>query len=513
MNFDPDAYLASKAAPKVDTAPLGNGNTPAFDPDAYLASKKAPAPDYASKPDEGAAYAGLQGGLQGATFGFWDELSAGLRSLAETKDFSSIPAAYRKNVAAEREDLHTSEHQHPIASTLGQVAGGAATALIPGAGLASLGKGFAANAARGAGAGILAGAGASEADSIPGVVSDAAKGGLIGGATGGFLGTAAEKLTEGAPQRVANRAVNDVTGGRATRAGKAVYRNEDLVSETAAKFGIDGRAPDALEKVRAAMQPVGEQLGALRQQIGADTLGVSRQEINRAIGSVQAELSAPSQQPLKRALSRWKDDVETAWGDAKRVSVGDLNREVGKLENTGFAGDQLHPSDAKLLQRNLAGALEDVMQSRLEEVRTLGKQVANSSLGKREAFAPLAGAAQAADKIPELNRDYRGLKLIAQALDDRSALPEASKAAGGLRDALGKTLDYGLAFTHPVAFAAKKAAEYGAPAVARASDTALSALIAARANGSLTSAMILQAIQQGVPRGVAETFASGLTGP
>lgn len=514
MAFDPDVYLASRTA-AADTAPLGNGNVQpkGFDPDAYLAAKAPAEP----QPDRGALNAAGQGALQGVSFGFWDEAASALKALAEGRETGrggpSFGERYRKNVGEERAQLHAAQEQHPIASTLGQVGGGVATSLIPGVGLASLGRGFAANAARGAGAGILTGAGESEAKDVSGVVSDAAKGGLVGGAVGGIGGTLIEKGMAGAQGRVDKRLVQDITGGRATAAGKAVYRNEDLVVATAKKFGLDPEASDPAALVKAAREALKEAGGAHGEAfkaIDSSSLGVRVADTKRAVRGVLGELQSPSDAPVRKQVESYLAAIDDRWGDAKRIPLQDLNKEIGKLEKVGFAGADLSPAAGKQLKRSLADALDGVLERRLEEVKDLGGKIARSSLAQREGFKGMATASEAAQALPDLNRDYRGLKLIMRAAEDRAGLPEASKAAGGLRNAVGKAVDASLLFTHPLGFAAKKIADTAGPALVNATDKALAQLVAASQRGQVTAQLIQQAIQAGVPRGLASRFTAGV---
>lgn len=116
---------------------------------------------------------------QGALFNFADELVGLLPDFIGGED--------AKEEMRLREQLFRQEH--PIADTVGQVAGGiGAGLLVPAAGVARgaglLGK-IGAGAALGAGAGALAGAGAAEggvADRLPSAASGAVSGGLLGAA-------------------------------------------------------------------------------------------------------------------------------------------------------------------------------------------------------------------------------------------------------------------------------------------------------------------------------------------
>jgi hypothetical protein len=504
----------------------------------------------ANPTDKGAASAFAQGAQQGAMFGFGDEFWGATQAMpGKGSRMEGFGDRYKSKRDEARAELHEAEAQHPIATTLGQIAGGAVTAPLA---LPLKGGGFAVNAAQGAFTGVLAGAGASEADSVTGVVQDAARGGLAGAAVAGGASVAGKalwsKLAGGAEGRIDDRIVQDITGGRATRAGKKVYQNEDLVIEAAKKFNLGPAADDPAALAAAtetARKDIGAKLGEAYRQIGEDTLGARTRDVVKAVKAVRAEYGAPSEAAIRNQIDSYLEEVADRWGAgardrlgsgeivekasrkagappirtqpeipgriaerADRVSLRRLNDEIGNLEKVGFKGADLSDAAGATLKRDLAGALENVLQERLEEIKDLGGKIAKSSLAGREGFSGLAKSAEAAQLLPSLNRDYRGLKLIGTMANERSALPPASRAAGGLRNAVGNAVDMGLLFTHPVAFAGKKLGETAAPALARGADKVLAGLYAAAQAGQVTAQMLQQAIEAGVPRGLVERFAA-----
>jgi hypothetical protein len=467
-----------------------------------------------ARPDKGALDAFGRSALQGASFGFFDEAAAALKALAEGRETGrggpSLTQRYHANVGEERAQLRAAQEQHPIASTVGQLAGGA---VAPGFGLGSaagLGRGIAGAAARGAGAGILSGAGASEADSVGGVVQDAAKGGLMGAAIGGTVGYGLERALRGAPERVDSRTLQAITGGRATTAGKRVYADDDLVLAAAKKFGLEpeGADPRALAAAtKAARDQVGPQLDAAYKAIDHESLGVRTSDIRRAVGSVKADLSSPSDAPLRAQLERYSDAIKDRWGDGARdrIPLQALNKEIGKLEKVGFAGADLSPAAGAQLKRDLAGALNNVLDKRLEEVKTFGANIRSSAMASRPGFAGVTEAADAAQALPSLNRDYRGLRLIQDIADQRAGIGE-----GGLQNAIKKDLDVRMMLTHPLAFAAKKTVLPVAQAAGRGADRALARLYQASQAGQVTAQLVQDALENGVPRGLISRLAPGV---
>lgn len=122
----------------------------------------------------------LRGAEQGATFGFGDEINAGLESLLSDK-------SYEQARQESRQAFEQAQMDNPYTSLLGNLVGGIAVP-IPGATEASVGR----MALIGAGGGALAGLGTSEADLTKGEIGKAAgdvlEGTAIGGVTGGTLG-------------------------------------------------------------------------------------------------------------------------------------------------------------------------------------------------------------------------------------------------------------------------------------------------------------------------------------
>ena len=142
---------------------------------------------------------------QGATFGFSDEIGAGVRSLIPDNNDLSFSERYRANKGEIEGQQKRFERQHPVASTVGELAGGALTG---GVGLAKSGAATAARqapgllkiagqgAAIGAGTGAAYGAGkAQEGETLEG----AAIGGTTGALVGGTLSPAMAILGRTAP--------------------------------------------------------------------------------------------------------------------------------------------------------------------------------------------------------------------------------------------------------------------------------------------------------------------------
>jgi len=127
----------------------------------------------------------LRGVQQGVTFGFGDEINAGLESAFTDKTYDQAREESRANFEKASSD-------NPLTTLLGNLAGGIAVP-IPGAAGASLGR----MALIGAGGGALAGLGASEADLTKGEIGQAGEDILEGAAIGGALGVGVGALSKG----------------------------------------------------------------------------------------------------------------------------------------------------------------------------------------------------------------------------------------------------------------------------------------------------------------------------
>lgn len=557
MAFDPDAFLQqfggpAPAAPPPAAAP--GPSTGGFNPDVFLSkfgAPPAPAPAQAA-PTTDMLTSAARGFKQGLSGNWGDEIWGGLAAGFTDKTYEQ---ARDESRAADK----AAQESHPFAFGAGEVAGGVAGAAVtPELGLLK-GGGFAVNAARGAAQGIVSGAGASDGHDAKEVIQDAAKGGLIGAATGGVLGTVAEKVVRGAPERVDERLVQAITGGRATTAGKKIYQNEDLVLNAARKFGLD----DVLKKggaeafdtaAEAARKDVGQQIGQAFEAADQSFLGVKTKEVASAVRATAGKYRSPVEAPIRKQIEALAKQVETDWGGkatasgpsqswteflkgrmgpameehgshgaalkalsaeyrqaggqaseiaggSARVPLAEVNNLVGKLEAIGFAGADVTPGAAKQLQRDLGKNVEGVLQRRMKEIQEFAGNVkATPTAGNSPPLAQSMTAADQLAKLTELNKDYRGLKLITKMRTELAAVPPSNRAAGGLRDIAGKAVDAGLLFSHPAAFVAKKGLDVAKNVAAPAADEILSKITLAAQGGAPTAALIQRAIEAGIPR-------------
>lgn len=133
--------------------------------------------------------------MQGATFGFADEMGAGLGALKALLTDDEYGDLYNKILERNRSQDKGFSEENPIAATTAQIAGGLATAPFTPALQAARGAGLGARMATGgataAGYGALYGAGAGEG------IEDRAAGAATGLVAGGVLGGAVPALGAG----------------------------------------------------------------------------------------------------------------------------------------------------------------------------------------------------------------------------------------------------------------------------------------------------------------------------
>lgn len=185
MAFDPDKYLAEKGLMPT-AAPAA-----AFDPDKYLAEKTA---QPMTAVTEMAASAGqvptddisktesfLRAAVQVPTLGFADEIAGGAEALGDIattdSNLSDLGKLYETYRDMQRRKDKAAQAANPKTSLAGSLAGGVATAFIPGLNAASLEGAMA--------AGAVTGLGGSEAKVLDGEIAPALKDIAMGGAIGG----------------------------------------------------------------------------------------------------------------------------------------------------------------------------------------------------------------------------------------------------------------------------------------------------------------------------------------
>jgi hypothetical protein len=220
----------------------------------------APKPPTA-EPTWKSALAGLN---QGLTLGFSDEISGGVDALKDVVTGKVAPTevgqAYERHRDRYRGDDKTLTKQHPAAHLGGEVAGGVATAFVPGVGPvlnAAKGARTASVVGKAALQGGLTGLGQSEADDSAGLARDTTQGAVVGGTLGAGV-KAATKLP-------------DVVRGANTYA-KAATRGATQGAKEATDAAFERAGPVLGTAITSYTAPVGALKGALKEVVETNTV-------------------------------------------------------------------------------------------------------------------------------------------------------------------------------------------------------------------------------------------------
>lgn len=274
----------------------------------------------------GPVQATLRGVGQGATAGFGDEIKAFL-DLPASSVFnpSSIPDAYSRNLAQERQKLAASQEQHPYLTGAGEIGGALLTApLMPEMAAASIPAKMVAGAKAGAVYGGLYGFGSGEgtADRMAGALT-----GAVSGGAGGFL----------APG-VANAVQAGVRGaGRAVAGPVRAMLNPDAAAAR--------RVAQALEAdQRVPQQMLGPADEATALQHGQPVMNIDRGgEATRQLALKAGNLSPTARGEMNSALQdrfqnqggRAMDAVRRIVGGNTTTATRDTLESQARLQNRG----------------------------------------------------------------------------------------------------------------------------------------------------------------------------------
>lgn len=416
MSDFPEGFVPDQQPGSAPVFPEG------FVPDAETGASPKPKPSWAEALGRGA--------LQGATLGFGDELAGLVESIVTDKTYEQARDESRaKNKAA--------QEAHPWLYGGGELAGGAATALIPGVGAAGgLGKAIATGAA--------AGLGSSEADLTKGEVGQAVADTAIGGALGGLAhgaGKAIGGLVGGAEERADKRLLSAV-GDRANKTVRdKIATDAENVLEVVKSKGLAPLAKDPVQLKAAAGtakkqagQAIGDAFRVIDEETG--TMGAPVRDVMKALKGVRnAYRENPVTEDLANSMNKLIASTQKRFGKSGQVPLRSLNDMITSLENKGFSG-MAEPGTRKELQRRAAGALEEVLQKRFSDITESASARAGSATAERLGLGGTGKAAEAIAQLPKLNRDYRALVQIEKAAAQRAKL--VPFAPTGLRSIMGE---------------------------------------------------------------------------
>lgn len=348
------APIITPAAQRQPAAPAA----PASTPPVAVTEQSRPWYDGAfsdSKDNVGAGTAAIRGVGDGITFGFQDEILAGLDAAVQPlipspQNGSSAETwrqRYDENVANQRAQLKTGQEQHPVTSTVGAVVGGIAPAIASGgmslgasatgaAARQTTGRAMLQSAGVGAAYGGAYGLGSAEGDigdRIPGALQGAALGGLVGGAVPAVIGAA---------KAVRNTAFNPEVRAQA-QLGRALERDGLTPEQFRTQFDdLAARQPDTAIPADAG----GENVRGIVERL-ANTPGQSRSTIVETLAQRQAaQRTRLSDQA--RSLSGVNRSADTAIDE----TMAQRAREAGPLYAAAHAEEVPWTADLQsLMQR------------------------------------------------------------------------------------------------------------------------------------------------------------------
>lgn len=410
---------------------------------------------------------GARGGLQGLTFGFGDELAGVANAL--TSD-SPLSEGYRYGRDAERDANDASKKENPKTYLGGEVAGGLASAMIPGGILAKVGGRGAASVARvlprlaplatravatGAAAGALGGLGGSKADSLGGAAADTATGAVVGGALGkvgekigGKLADVIAKLrsTQAIRQRVADEA--RVLTSRGTTGGSMA--NAPILAE------IEGSVPGGVREVAEVMRRtpgLAPRAGTIEDILLAAQK--ARGESNKVIGAIRADTDAAGvkldsgeyAKRLAEAASKLRADRPTL--DPVAQALEERGAEFAKRFPTGMTMEQAQKNATDLGSRvnwSAVGgdkALGNVAEAQRLSLRPLRDLMRETAQGGEQFQEAIKSAKSVFPKgaSGDVRLDYPAAQRVSQVstmLDDaatESLQRAATRNSVGLTDA------------------------------------------------------------------------------
>jgi hypothetical protein len=378
--WDAAPLAETKATPAAganwwEAAPLAQAASPAGDPRAAgIDIRPVGAPP--TKPDRGVIDAGARGVAQGLTANFGDEIRGLVEASGAKPDEpaslgkllsgaakywtgdAKAKEAYDAAVARERELTKTAEEQHPIASTVGNIAGAVALPIGAAGQAATLPGRMAAGAGVGAILGGAAGAGEGQgaADTLSRAAMGAGVGGIVGGGAPAVI-KGVELAASGAGkalQPIVNgyRGFQDPEGEAARRVVSSIAR--DYKGGGPGLAGAEYRAAQAEGLPVTVMDLGGETTRALARS-AANTSPEGRAVLNRTIDDrfegqgprltdfLNKTFHYPNAQAQQEAIDAVEKTANRA-GYAKAYHVGDrdiMSPELERLLGSPAVGDAM----------------------------------------------------------------------------------------------------------------------------------------------------------------------------
>lgn len=451
MAFDPDKFLAE----------YNKGAVEAFDPDEFLREKKS------------MTESGLRGAAQGATLGFADELTGAGEALWDKLQGKEgkISDLYHKRRDESRREYDLAKKDNSKSYTGGELAGGAATLLIPGLNAAK-GASIANMAGKAALAGGLYGAGDSKAEDLAGLAEEAGKGAAMGLA-GGVVGAGAGKALEAAARSKMAQKLAGWAASKGDRVAETIAEHAlgvergtraklgDQKVREAARYALDEKVITPFSGTKKMIKlneghqkAAGEAQGAVYKAID-DVQGSTFNPLEVAT-KVEDKIGGFWRSPINKAEEKQFENTMEAIlmrGD-KNIPLSEaqvLKEELGKVANWKNKGDL---TDKERMAREAYGVIAD-------EIKDVASKGANPQL---------------AEELAKANRNYGASKTAEELLANK--LAKSGNRMVSLTDFI---VGAGGAFGGPVgalkAVAAKKALERFGPNMAAVGVDRMSKLV------------------------------------
>ena len=443
------------------------------------------------------------GFVNGATFGFGDELEGAGKRAADI-----IAGRQGKSYSQYRDDARafndTAQAAHPVAAGAGELGGGIASSLLlPGAGAGGIGRTMANAGAQGA----VAGAGNSTADLTQGDVGGFAKDVGVSAATNAAIAGGVAKVVRGAPERVDQRLLSNISRGEAGGAAK-----DRLYKNLVAKAGDDMAD---MNEVLARHPGVKETLAttaATNPAKGARMTEGIVKDLNEKLTPIYDAIDAGPSPPMAADLQGRISALKDAFVTKGRTDIAD-SMETFEGHLAKHYPDPTSRLDASQLRELRKGvgqvAFKDLTQSSLpagtEAKRAIYRAI-NDTIDEAGASTPGVDVA----RLHQLNKDASTMIAMRDVLQDRSA-----KAAAGrtslFQNLLGSGLVAGGALAGGVQGAVgglvAKQAVSGAGRLGRVADFQLAKLVQAARQGSTPAQLGQIAVELGLSRAAAEEIA------
>ena len=420
------------AGPVSDLPPLPPGYTlddglPPLPKGYSLEKKLAPKVSGTAPPldNAGAGESFLRRASSAVTSNLINPLSAGITHLVSGQPYQAALQGINESDAQ-------AQAAHPVASTLGAVAGTAAQVMAPLPvkpgilGGAAMGAGF--GAAQGAGDTLTAGGDLGQAG------ASALKGAAVGGVVGGAIGGVASKIIRGAPNRIDSQILTDI--GRGDAGGKAAKKLTDKLVQKAGEDGselIPVLEQTGLKKVISLAG--NHDPGAGAKATSSVISHISETVLDPAYKAIDAGPAVPSAIGLKVAIQDTADVLRKT-GNAQAASH--VDRYVKFLDSSYADGEAVTGSMIRNLRNEVGTSLT------AEEARTKPGQEAtraiygalNQTIEKAAAATPGVDVAA----LKEANRQVSILYPVRDALRARAVAAETggSSASNAVKAGISK---------------------------------------------------------------------------